>query len=625
MIGSKSVLDNEKRVKHINDRGEAFSMTAGSAQHKQQSLIDKPSTHNVTETEINKLIKTIAKELDDAQIPSAMDYEKTYIPRHKLQIILTPEKIRAIVEHPCYKDFEDKEKLATQIYYGSKDSNSKPLLKLLAVFIGIREPEEFPKCIKEGMDDGCLPMVRKVVDRNYSLYCQRHEKHHTAIDQLDRSYCRKQFAQWSYSLIAPHIIGTKEIHSHYHLHAGDVFPMPGGRLHQKEPNGKDNGAEIQEACFAYGGFSEVYQVEIDEDHHDFGNIGIRHPDKMFALKKLTSHDRSSLDMELKSLLFCMDMSIDEDASRHMIQPLATFEVEDPTVNGLTYYILFDWAEGDLNKFWETNNNPRPARDHCKWMSHELYSLCLALKCVHNERQRALKHIDKSTLENNLLGKPHDTEDLYGRHGDIKPDNFLWFRSPQSSTSSGESSLAKIISQLALSDFGLGRLHTKVSRSNQDPKNISRTETYRAPEFDLMDGRISRASDIFSLGCVFLEYVTWFLLGNQSVTETFPNVRINKDIHQFDSDTFFNIFKGEHGERPILKESVKDWIIQLQIHKDCTWYLHQLLDIIRDKMLEPERDNRIHISELVKEMDLLRRTCEGDDSFYLEVKGEPRSG
>ncbi|KAI1799227.1 kinase-like protein [Daldinia bambusicola] len=578
MTGSRSVLSNPKRVEHIKNRGETLSGGTRGGQYKQQSLICQPVDGDAAEI--------------------------------------------SIVEHPCFEDFEDKEKLATEIYFGSKDSESKPLLKLLAVLIGMEKLEKFPKCVKEGMDDGCLPMVRKMKDDNYSLYCQRHKKNHTAIDQLRRPYFREEFTRWSYSLIAPHIMGRREKHSHYHLHAGDVFPMPVGMLHQQESNEKDNGAKAQEASFAYGGFSEVYQVKIDENHQDFRDIGIRHPDKVFALKKLTSHDRSSFDIELSSLLFCMDMSINEDASRHMIQPLATFEVEEPTVNGSTYYILFDWAEGNLNNFWETNDNPRPARYHCKWMSHELYSLCLALKCVHNERHEALKLIDTSTLENNLLGKPHDAHELYGRHGDIKPDNVLWFRSPQSSTSSGDSSLTKTISQLALSDFGLGRLHTKVSRSNQDPKNIARTETYRAPEFDLKHGKISRASDIFSLGCVFLEYVTWFLLGNKSATETFPNVRFNKDIYKFESDTFFNITTDVNGvERPILKESVKDWILQLQNHKDCTWYLHQLLEVIRDKMLEPERESRIHILELVEKMDVLRRGCEVSESFYMKTKDE----
>ncbi|KAI0844528.1 kinase-like protein [Daldinia vernicosa] len=530
-------------------------------------------------------------------------------------------RIRTIVNLPSFQDFPNKDDLTTRIYYGSINSDSNPLLKLLAVLIGIDKLQDFPKCIKEGMDDGCLPMtVENPNDGTTPLYCERHKAHHATIDSFRRPNDRIQFTQWSYSK-----------HSHYRLHASDIFPMPSGRKLQKQETLKQditkkevtrremtkqevavqgNKPQITEGAFACGGFSEVYQVKIDKSHQRFEDIGIRHPEELFALKKLISHDRDDFNMELSSLLFCMDKSIVKKADNHIIQPLATFEVEEPAVRGSTYYILFDWAEGNLNDFWEKNDHLVGARDHCKWMSREFYSLCLALECVHNERKETLKSIDENKLEKNLSGRLHDAKSLYGRHGDIKPDNFLWFVPPQLPPPQQES-------QLALSDFGLGRLHTKVSRSNQDPRNIARTETYRAPEFDLNNGTISRASDIFSLGCVFLEYVTWFMLGNTGLTEGFPAHRSEPDIYNFESDTFFSIRE----QQPFLKESVKSWIKQLQGHENCSWYLHQLLDIIRDKMLAPDRKNRIHIGELIKDMDLLRQACERNDSFYLKTKGE----
>lgn len=207
------------------------------------------------------------------------------------------------------------------------------------------------------------------------------------------------------------------------------------------------------------------------------------------------------------------------------------------------------------------------------------------------------------------------QELYGRHGDIKPDNFLWFRTAQSSPES--------YGLLALSDFGLGRLHTQVSRSLQNPKDLTWTATYRAPEFDLPDGMISRASDIFSLGCVFLEYVSWFMLGLESVEKEFTELRIHPDIYDIEADTFFvtrfDESIGKH--QPYLKPEVENWIAMLQRHENCTWYLHQFLETIRDKMLKPERDGRIDILDLIQEMKLLRRSCEGNDSFYLKTKAE----
>ncbi|OTA94675.1 hypothetical protein M434DRAFT_40840, partial [Hypoxylon sp. CO27-5] len=240
------------------------------------------------------------------------------------------------------------------------------------------------------------------------------------------------------------------------------------------------------------------------------------------------------------------------------------------------------------------------------ISQQFYEICKALQCVHNEREETLKSTDTSTPARGPPSRHFDASDLYGRHGDIKPDNFLWFHPREPS-----------LDLLALADFGLGRLNTRHSRSNEDPRKLAFTATYIAPEFDLPDGMISRASDIFSLGCVFLEYVTWYLKGFDSVEYDFPNQRIDKDIYGFDSDKFFVIRPNGPGgqQQPFLKPKVKEWITELQHHENSTGYTFQLLEIIRDEMLEPNRNKRIHITPLIKEMYRLRKTCEVNPNFY----------
>ncbi|OTA62046.1 kinase-like protein [Hypoxylon sp. EC38] len=305
----------------------------------------------------------------------------------------------------------------------------------------------------------------------------------------------------------------------------------------------------------------------------------------------------------------MDKASGKRANYHLIQLLATFEVPDPSVRGSTFYLLFDWAEGNLKDFWKANPQLVGERSHSKWISQQFHEICQALQCVHNEREETLKSTDTSRLARGPPGRTFDINDLYGRHGDIKPDNFLWFHPAHPSSD-----------LLALSDFGLGRLHTQVSRSNQDPRKLAFTATYIAPEFDLPNGMISRTSDIFSLGCVFLEYVTWYLKGLDSVENAFPIQRSDKDIYGFDADKFFIIRPDGPGgqQQPFLKPKVREWIAELQQHENCTWYTFQLLEIIRDEMLEPDRNKRIHITPLIKKMDSLRKTCEVNESFYLKT-------
>ncbi|KAI6087225.1 protein kinase [Hypoxylon rubiginosum] len=596
-------LDDPKgRVQPIYDRGEQLYRTSGHASQHHRAT----APNEVLPTNSYELLDTIGSELDYAHVVSGMDTTKAYIPRDRLPNILTLQRVRAIVSLPCFNAYPDKNRLAADICF------SRP--KLLAVLIGIRKTHDFARFMADGVVDQCLPMVMNQTSSQRLLYCKFHNVYHDTINSYPRPDDRTQFSRWSYSLVAPHITCfSSKKHSHYILDPEDVFPMMAAHtMPRQEGAGID---QLPPAANAYGGFSEVHQVQIERSHYNFGdNIGVRHPHGLFALKKLTSHNRENFNLELSSLLFSMDNALKRRANKHLIQLLATFEVVDPAGLGSTYYLLFDWAEGNLTNFWRANQNLIGNRLHCQWMSQQFHEVSLALESVHNERLETLKSIDNNTLERNLNGRPVDVQELYGRHGDIKPDNFLWFHPRQPPD------------LLALCDFGLGRLHTQVSRSKQNPKDLTWTATYRAPEFDLPDGMISRASDIFSLGCVFLEHVTWFMRGVNSVEHVFPARRMDKDIHDFISDTFFTISSdpATGRQRPYLKPEVHRWISELQSDPSCSWYIHQLLDVIRDRMLEPDRTKRANIILLRKEMEKLRTTCQRNPSFYLKTKSEAAS-
>jgi serine/threonine protein kinase len=233
------------------------------------------------------------------------------------------------------------------------------------------------------------------------------------------------------------------------------------------------------------------------------------------------------------------------------------------------------------------------------MADQCYKLAAALMYVHNEREHHLRWLEDVK---------EDEQDLYGRHGDVKAENILYFEKPDI---------------LVMADFGLGRLHSKISRSN-DPKTLERTATYRAPEFDTIQGKISRACDIFSLGCMFLEFVTWYLLGWEALEE-FPNYRLEKDIYDFVSDTFFRIEGGLGSpNRPAIKPQVVQWIRKLQRNQNCNQYLLDFLNLIENKMLQPDSAERIKSGALVDKLGLFVRTCRTDSSYYKESRSYPES-
>ena len=88
--------------------------------------------------------------------------------------------------------------------------------------------------------------------------------------------------------------------------------------------------------------------------------------------------------------------------------------------------------------------------------------------------------------------------LFGRHGHIKPENILFFSDQSSRDGYGILKLA-----------GFERAAFMETASRQGV--VSYSLTYRPPESDLSKSYGS-ACDVWALGCVYLEFSTWFCGG-----------------------------------------------------------------------------------------------------------------
>lgn len=335
----------------------------------------------------------------------------------------------------------------------------------------------------------------------------------------------------------------------------------------------------------------------------------RNPQKLFALKQLNSNDPKVFETELISLLYCLyhehvDESLLKEGQKHMAHVRASFEIRNETKNQADYYLLFDWQEGNLSQFWKAKDKLRADKHLPRWLAQQIFGLAAALQCVHNDRH--------ARLARNPIGNMNT---LYGRHGDLKPSNILYSRAEN-----GEGY------ELKLTDFGLAQLHSRVSRSLDSPMNTKHTETYKGPEFDLKDGFISRATDIFSFGCVVLECITWYLLGHDKVDQ-FSNARAEEEAHRpgFNTDNYFRITLQEDGtQRAVLKPQVLDQISVLRQHRRCSWYLYEVLELVEKHMLNPDPRQRISSSDLTKKFDTYRRTCETDSTYYTNCWREGTS-
>jgi serine/threonine protein kinase len=241
-----------------------------------------------------------------------------------------------------------------------------------------------------------------------------------------------------------------------------------------------------------GGHGVVSCRRIHPASHGFQGLAqIMDGNEMFALKRIISPNVKNFKNETEMLRM---FSGHHD---HLIMHLMSFSHKGEN------YLLFPWADCDLDIYWSDDNNKSPYdattkridSDSMKWVSKQILGLTSGLHQIHNPT-----HL-------------HDRSDMrYGRHGDIKPENILWFKSAKD---------PKGI--LVIGDLGISAIHREVSRSNQPGKDIPHTPNYRPPECDLEGGIISRAFDIWTLGCLFLEMICW-TLGGKNLVAKFENDR-----------------------------------------------------------------------------------------------------
>lgn len=201
---------------------------------------------------------------------------------------------------------------------------------------------------------------------------------------------------------------------------------------------------------------------------------------------------------------------------HLVSLLAAFQ------KGNNYYLLFHWAYSDLKNFWQSETPGSALDKGCiSWMFEQFRGIAAGLQHIH--------HYKVSQHKQTSLKVSKDP--IFGRHGDIKPENLLLFKRKNSPGDKGI---------IQLSDFGLAKFHSEDSRSGIRPSKLDGcSPTYRPPEVDFKDGEVSRDYDIWSLACVLLEFVTWHL-GGWKELQNYVQQRKQKNLYGHQSDEFFEI-------------------------------------------------------------------------------------
>ncbi|KAK1842114.1 protein kinase domain-containing protein [Colletotrichum chrysophilum] len=315
----------------------------------------------------------------------------------------------------------------------------------------------------------------------------------------------------------------------------------------------------QESSVVRGGFGSVWKVVIHPAHHDFHHTTKKNT--YFAVKQLRGLDSSAYKAELDAL-----QKIHHFEHPNIVNALFSYTHMD------SHYFVFSWADCNLRQYWNRHSDcsHRSGKEVARWTLQQSVGLASGIESLHN------------------------TGPNYGRHGDLKPENILWF--------SDSDERGNMLGTLKISDFGLAKFHGEQTQARYavDAHNCG-TAIYSPPEVQ-QTRRVSQSMDIWSLGCVFLESLTWLASGReglQALSTSRASTSTGAVQNRF-KDAYFEI--SDDAEQvpgsAQLKAGVAKFIDELRTFPQSSYSFDDVLSFVQHRMLEPSPDGRAGASEVV---------------------------
>lgn len=241
-----------------------------------------------------------------------------------------------------------------------------------------------------------------------------------------------------------------------------------------------------------------------------------------------------------------------------------------------------------------------------------------LKTLWKHEPRTLDRKMVTWAFNQILGISEGIEKLHERnvrHGDIKPLNILYF--PKRSNS------GFAWGNLVIADVGLAKVHEEYTKE-RDPGTTTRhsTNMYEPPEMAFFlpeTTTISRKYDIWSLGCVFLEFIVWLRHG--------PNG--HKRLHnKFKASNTWRFWVSDSAGRLKLHQAVRMQIEEMKDEAGNNSVVGKLANLISKKLLVFEND-RNDAEALVRDLERIQSECRvgslSDLATDMEILANQTSG
>ncbi|KAI1743121.1 hypothetical protein F4680DRAFT_471994 [Xylaria scruposa] len=314
-----------------------------------------------------------------------------------------------------------------------------------------------------------------------------------------------------------------------------------------------------------GRFGLVCGVGILEGHHDYdipNTSACSRPDNFkVALKNIKSE--AVADDTVKRFYEREKMTLETMRKLnhpHLIKAAAAYE------RGTDRGFIFPWADGgNLLQFWMEDRTALNA-GLLVWAVKQMTGLADGIEKLHS----------RST-----------------RHGDIKPANIVIIKSGMDDRGN-----------LVIADVGLAKFHATYTRERfaaTTTKHGSRR--YEPPEVQSTNAKFSRKYDVWSLGCIFFEFLIWILYGPQELAVFFSECADNvSDDRYWDTDSL----------RPVIEK----WIDRLSsnLSQPCAW--RDILFLIKTRLLVVVVNSRADSTEVLREMHKIQKNSLLDSSYAV---------
>ncbi|KAK3380590.1 kinase-like domain-containing protein [Lasiosphaeria ovina] len=386
------------------------------------------------------------------------------------------------------------------------------LRKIFAILLLINRHATIKKFIDEGLCDAHLPLTitakKDPIFRTPVMALHRRDGTEVRCMRFWRRRSVESFVNWQWSVLSPILKldhGGKLLH--YSFDDNVILPFTSYEFRINS------------------GHAEIFYASIHPEHHDC------HPEgssatRCFAVKKIGGDNTNSLSQSQFKQEVCMLKRVRHD---HVIALLATYEQNN------SYHLILPRAECDLARYWSSRPEEVPGIDlsTVQWMAQQCEGIAMGLSAVHHHLTSSMSSLASSSSSSSDQSSIPRSHRYFGIHGDIKPSNILWFPCADGTD----------MGTLKIADFGVGKFN-RTERSTERSDSVPLTLSYRPPESDARlgtpnggeDVEVSPAYDVWSLGCVYLEFVTWYV-GGQRLLDGFRQARGPKPR---DDASFFQI-------------------------------------------------------------------------------------